>query len=105
MKTDLASEISKKSCIALVSFGKDRIGRTSEGYVGAFPPGMEAGDVVCLLKGSTVPCLLRPCGDDYLFVGGCFVPGISPSEAWELVKSGKRKFKLSISVRKGFNVM
>ena len=41
---------------------------------------MEVGDVVAILFGHDVPCVLRPHGDRYQFVGDCYVRGIMRGE-------------------------
>jgi hypothetical protein len=58
-----------------------RLGLTSDGYIGVFPPRMQEDDIVCVLKHSSVPVLLRQVADHYEHVGTCFVPGLMNGEA------------------------
>ena len=39
------------------------------GYIGLLPQIANLGDVVCILFGCDTPVVLRPCGEDYNFVG------------------------------------
>ena len=54
-----------------------------QGYVVLGPRSCEAGDLVCILYGCSVPVLLRRRGDgvDYTFVGECYVHGMMDGEA------------------------
>ncbi|KAK0625906.1 heterokaryon incompatibility protein-domain-containing protein [Immersiella caudata] len=67
---------------------------TSEGYVGLGPEGMQVGDMVVVLKGASVPVVLRPDGDDgsgqgsFTNAGEAYCYGIMDGEALEM-KSGE----------------
>ncbi|KAK6845698.1 hypothetical protein PG995_015808 [Apiospora arundinis] len=59
-----------------------RIITTARGYVGMAPKGSKQGDSIFLLKGCSVPLVLRPNGDGtYYLVGECYVAGIMRGEA------------------------
>ncbi|KAK8861866.1 HET-domain-containing protein [Apiospora arundinis] len=59
-----------------------RIIITARGYVGMAPKGSKQGDSIFLLKGCSVPLVLRPNGDGtYYLVGECYVAGIMRGEA------------------------
>ena len=55
------------------------------GYVVLGPRSCEAGDLVCILRGCSVPVLLRRNGDlgTYTFIGECYVHGMMDGEAKE----------------------
>ena len=57
---------------------------TKEGYVGLGPGEMREGDVVVVLRGATVPMILRPgCGDrdgQFDYVGEAYCHGIMDGE-------------------------
>ena len=54
-----------------------------QGYVVLGPRSCEAGDLVCILHGCSVPVLLRRNGDlgNYTFIGECYVHGMMDGEA------------------------
>jgi hypothetical protein len=55
---------------------------TAGGYLGCVPNGSRIGDKICLLFGSTVPFILRECGEGYFkLVGECYIHGIMDGEA------------------------
>ena len=55
---------------------------TSKGYVGWAHPRAEKGDKVCILKGCSVPILLRSRPEGcYVVVGDAYVHGIMNGEA------------------------
>ena len=47
----------------------------SDGLIGMGPMVMEADDMVVILRGGPVPYVLRPFGDEYMFVGEYYVYG------------------------------
>ena len=49
--------------------------------LGLGPIAMQERDVVAILRGLSFPCLLRPLGRDYQFVGVVYVYGIMEGEA------------------------
>ncbi|CAH0055873.1 unnamed protein product [Clonostachys solani] len=63
---------------------------TATGCVmGLGPDVLRPGDLVCVLFGGPVPYILRPLrGDEYHFVGECFVPGYMDGEAITQWKAG-----------------
>jgi hypothetical protein len=60
----------------LWSANKPYIASTDPGSIGIFPPLVEVGDFVCVLGDYYTPVVLRKSGDNYLFVGPCYVPGL-----------------------------
>ncbi|KAJ0125211.1 hypothetical protein J7T55_006556 [Diaporthe amygdali] len=54
---------------------------TSDGYLGWGPPGMVAGDDVCVMVGCDVPVVLRRVGDHHIHIGPCWVLGLMNGEA------------------------
>ena len=58
---------------------------TSQGYLGAGPPGLRDGDQICVLLGCTTPLVVRRVEDHYVVVGACFVWGLMEGEAVEKV--------------------
>ncbi|KAF7540981.1 hypothetical protein G7054_g975 [Neopestalotiopsis clavispora] len=67
---------------------------TSSGRVGLAPPAVCEGDIVCLLEGFTIPCLLRRVGGDFVLVGSCYVNGLSDGEPLQLLKDGGIKLEM-----------
>jgi hypothetical protein len=62
---------------------------TSERYLGLAPSGTEVDDIVCILKGSLCPVVLRKRDDHYVLVGTCHVLGLMDGEAAAMVAIGK----------------
>lgn len=65
---------------------------TSDGYLGWGPPGMEAGDAICVVIGCDVPVALGRVGDHFIHIGPCWVLGLMNGEALEKVSSGPAEF-------------
>ncbi|KAK5725193.1 hypothetical protein LTR17_013145 [Elasticomyces elasticus] len=56
--------------------------RSDDKSIGLGPSGTELADIVCILYGCTVPCILRPVGDKrYEFVGEAYMYGFMTGEA------------------------
>lgn len=64
---------------------------TGSGYIGISPQQVQAGDRVCRLKGSRVLSALRRSteGEHDLYVGTCFVVGLTNEEAATRLRSGR----------------
>lgn len=62
---------------------RKRLMVTEQGFVGMAPSQAKRGDVVCVLYGCRVPVLLRSCGDNYKFVGECYVDGFMNGEIFD----------------------
>ena len=58
-----------------------RMMRTNLRYLGWAPPLAQAGDVICIIFGASVPYVLRPMGDQFLLIGECFILEIMRGEA------------------------
>lgn len=56
---------------------------TKMGFIGLGPGCMRPGDQVVVVHGSKVPFVLRAKGDDWLFMGECYVDEIMYGEAFE----------------------
>ncbi|KAK4185482.1 heterokaryon incompatibility protein-domain-containing protein [Podospora australis] len=59
---------------------------TNEGYIGFGPPGVQAGDIICIFLGLDKPIVLRPLlgsypAPAYAIVGACFVHGLQHGAA------------------------
>jgi heterokaryon incompatibility protein (HET) len=50
-------------------------------FVGIGPPKTELNDLICILYGCSVPCILRPQGNSYTFVGEAYIYGKMDGEA------------------------
>jgi hypothetical protein len=61
---------------------------TKNHRIGLAPLHAQKGDVVCLLLGGEVPLLLREAGDEYEFVGECYVHGLMNGEG--LIEARRR---------------
>ncbi|KAI1774094.1 heterokaryon incompatibility protein-domain-containing protein [Hypoxylon cercidicola] len=63
---------------------------TRTGFVGMAPLLAKTGDEVFILKGSNVPLLLRPNGDNtYRLVGDCYISGFMDGEAMNGLETGE----------------
>jgi hypothetical protein len=56
---------------------------TQGGYIGLVPPVAQAGDLVVVLYGATVPYIVRRVADGYVLIGDAFVHGLMCGEALE----------------------
>jgi hypothetical protein len=66
------------------------IGYTRRGYFLATSHGkIQAGDIVCVLLGGSVPYILRPKDDYYILIGEAYVHGIMDGEVLEAVNRGE----------------
>jgi hypothetical protein len=57
--------------------------------IGLGPETAEAGDIVCILLGCSVPVILRPENGHYVFLGEACVPGYMEGKAMEELAEGK----------------
>jgi hypothetical protein len=64
-----------------------RVFRTVGGLWGLGPGPMQDGDVCCVLNGTRVPYILRPCANDkHEFLGECYVPGLMFGEVGTMLE-------------------
>lgn len=68
-----------------------RLVKAEEGYVGMAPYRVEKGDMVCVLFGCNIPVVLRKRGAGFVFIGECFIDGLTNGEAFNLLECGKLK--------------
>lgn len=61
---------------------------TEKGYIGLVPKHAQAGDLVCVLRGCSVPVLLRKEDDYHVFVGESYVHCLMDGEAMQQVARG-----------------
>jgi hypothetical protein len=59
---------------------------TDDGLLGVGPTGMEKGDMVYLIHGSSFPVLIRQVDDKLCHVGVCYLSGISDAESRRVLK-------------------
>lgn len=71
------------------SISHRRIMRTKNGYLGLAPAFTQIGDRVALLKGVKTPVIIRPKGEEWEFVGDCYVHGIMNGEAFHPDQCGE----------------
>jgi hypothetical protein len=71
-----------------------RLFETGLGYLGIAPLGTLEGDEICVLKGFQYPVALRPVGNQYVFIGVCFVLGLMSGEARAFVDDGRASPKV-----------
>jgi hypothetical protein len=57
---------------------------TTKAYLGAGSYSSSPGDLVVVLYGMTLPCLIRPCAEGFNFVGRAFIPELMNNEFWNL---------------------
>jgi Heterokaryon incompatibility protein (HET) len=55
--------------------GMHRLAEMDRGFLGLVPKGARVGDLICIIKGCSVPVVLRKITDYYIHVGPCFVLG------------------------------
>ncbi|KAK6844525.1 hypothetical protein PG995_014635 [Apiospora arundinis] len=68
--------------------------RTERGHMGLAPPAVGEGDIVCLLEGFSLPCLLRKHGQGhYVLVGTCYINGYSSGEVLDFLREGDVSFE------------
>ncbi|KAK3688681.1 heterokaryon incompatibility protein-domain-containing protein [Podospora appendiculata] len=68
--------------------GQHKMFETRGGYLGNATSLVEPGDKVFLLSGCPSPIVLRRDGDGWLFVGSCYVEGLSHGEGMGMVRDG-----------------
>lgn len=64
--------------------------RTKNGHLGVGPMAMRSGDILSILFAARTPFILRPVGDQYIFVGEAYLHGLMPSELMTTWKSQHR---------------
>ncbi|KAK4203147.1 heterokaryon incompatibility protein-domain-containing protein [Triangularia verruculosa] len=57
--------------------------RTSRGYVGMGVPHTKAGNQIFLIRGASVPFILRPSGDRWKLVGEAYVHDVMDRQLWD----------------------
>ena len=55
-----------------------RLAMTKKGLIGLVPKVSRASDLAVIFQGSKMPWVLRPHGEDYLFLGQCYLDGAMP---------------------------
>jgi hypothetical protein len=71
-----------------------RMAYTESKHLGMFPPDVQEGDLICVLKGFPLPVVLRKHdGGGYIYQGACHVPGIMNGEARNLLQTGKARLE------------
>lgn len=66
-------------------------------YIGLGPSIMQQNDVLCVLFGGATPMILRPEGEQFRFVGECYVYDLMSGEAikdWHAGKYAAQTFPL-----------
>ena len=71
-----------------------RLFTTRRGFIGLAPSRTAPEDIVCILKGSTVPFILRQAGERYVLVGECYCHGIMYGEAMQKSDIRMREFSI-----------
>ncbi|KAF3046077.1 hypothetical protein E8E12_010891 [Didymella heteroderae] len=56
---------------------------TSKAYLGLCGYSVKPGDELVILRGMTVPCLVRPCAQGHNYVSAAYVDGFVESEFWD----------------------
>lgn len=60
-----------------------RMVRLNEGYIALVPGETQVGDQIFLLKGGSVPVVLRQKGDNWEVIGEAYVHGVMRGELWD----------------------
>lgn len=71
----------------IVLLQKNAFFLTQHGYLGIGPPHMNVGDTICLLQGSTLPSLVRKVASHWVYVGTCYVQGLSRGEPLQMINA------------------
>lgn len=71
-----------------------QFGILRNGFMVLGPRAMAANDLVCSLQGGELAYVLRPAGDEYLFLGECFVYTLSDGFFFPYKYSKKMWFSL-----------
>jgi len=74
--------------------GMWRFAETESGHLGLAPKFTEPGDVVCVIRGSSHPVILRPAGDKFVHVGVCWMLGLMDGEGAESLGESLEKFEI-----------
>lgn len=74
---------------AIYSCRQRRMFCTRTGSLGLGPQSMEVNDIVVVLYGGNTPYILRPRGDQYLFMGQAYVDDIMYGEVMDSLRAGK----------------
>jgi hypothetical protein len=61
----------------------------NKSFIGLGPGNMEQNDVICVLFGGATPMILRLDGDNYRFIGECYVYDLMSGEAIQDLRAGK----------------
>lgn len=61
---------------------------TTKGYIGITHHTARESDIIVVLRGSSVPVVLRPAGHRYKFVSGCIVQGLMDGQAMDWIEKG-----------------
>jgi hypothetical protein len=67
---------------------------TRDGYLGLAKTGVKEGDFVSVLRGASVPVVLRPTGESHQVVSTCHIYGFTPDVLDAFVKEGKAEMKV-----------
>jgi hypothetical protein len=78
---------------ALRTLKSFRLASTSSGLFALLPPLTEEGDMIWVLKGYTLPVVLRKHGDGYQFVGACSMPGLKKDDVASMIRDGQAPVK------------
>ena len=93
----LAGDPKRFYTAAIRGCGNKRLFSTQNGEFGVCPRAAQPGDIVVLLYGSNAPCLLRPKGSCYQYVGECYLHHQMHGEAIAMAAKGLldiKKFEL-----------
>ncbi|KAK8131492.1 heterokaryon incompatibility protein-domain-containing protein [Apiospora sp. TS-2023a] len=58
-----------------IKFGRAMFRTSKTGRVGSCPEWAQPGDMICYLRGATMPMALRPRGEEFTLIGECYVHG------------------------------
>jgi hypothetical protein len=90
----LLDEQLRKFLLAKRAVSKLCMAFTSSGRIGILPPLVKAGDLICVLKGFSLPVVLRKGSEDgYMYVGPCHIHSLMNGEAGDLLRNGKAGLK------------
>jgi hypothetical protein len=91
--TDIYAWVGRIGGHILLNLSRHSVFQTASGYLGLGPRGMQEDDLVCVLRESSVPVVLRRLDSHYIHIGPCFILGLMNGEAKDLIESGTSRIQ------------
>jgi len=92
LQSSMPHNFAKQAIWILKSCAEHRFFLIEHEQMGLAPSEAEIGDIVCIILGASVPFDLRPEGNAFKLIGGCYVQGVVKGEA--LFRLGRAYIRL-----------